>query len=55
MKITVKHHTGYEFGDTHPVYETIRFENTVDFERFLKLKREFEAEDEIVSISYDCR
>jgi hypothetical protein len=56
MTITVKHVDGYEFGDkNYPVIETEVFLNRVDFDRFVQLKKEFDAEDEIVSVHFDCK
>jgi hypothetical protein len=56
MTITVKHISGYEFSDKkYPITEIEVFSNRVDFDRFVRFKKEFDAEDEIISVHFDCK
>lgn len=56
MSITVKVFVGLEFGtDGKPVTEDKVFSNSVDFQSFMTLKKEFNAEDEVLSVKWDCK
>ena len=56
MTITAKVQVGFEFGPgSKPVTESKVFTSQVDFDKFVMLLKEFDAEDEIVSVEFDCR
>lgn len=56
MTITVKINAGLEFGTSgKPVIESKVFTNSVDFQAFMEIQRDFDAEDEIVSVNFDCK
>lgn len=56
MTITVKTNDGLEFGTTgQMIVGTKVFTSQVDFDTFLTTLIEFDAEDEILSVNYDCR
>ena len=55
MKITATIITGREFGTSGKVMTTEKvFTSLVAWNKYLTMLREFDAEDEIVSVSWDC-
>ena len=56
MKITATVKIGTEFGSFggSDVTETKVFTTIVDYERWIRTMQEFDAEDEIVSVKWDC-
>ena len=56
MTITVKTNNGMEFGTSGKMLVGIKvFTSQVDFDTFLTLMKEFDAEDEILGVHFDCR
>ena len=57
MKITATVKIGAEFGSFggKDVTETKVFTSIADYERWLSMMRQFDAEDEIVSVNWDCK
>ena len=57
MKITATVKIGTEFGSFggKDVTEAKVFTNIADYERWLCTIRQFDAEDEIVSVKWDCK
>ena len=57
MKITATVKIGTEFGSFggKDVTETKVFTNIADYDRWLCMMRQFDAEDEIVSVKWDCK
>lgn len=58
MTITVKQITGYLFGEKRngdEVVETKTFTSQVDFNSFMQTLEQFDAQDEIVSVHFDCK
>jgi hypothetical protein len=55
MKITAIISIGLEFGtDGNVVTESKTFTSIVEFESFMASKREFDAEDEVLSVKWEC-
>ena len=55
MKITATVNVGLEFGtDGNMVTESKVFTSVVDFEKFMAMQREFDTEDEVVSVKWEC-
>lgn len=55
MTITATVNVGLEFGtEGKMVTESKIFASVVDFEKFMSIQREFEAEDEVVSVKWEC-
>ena len=56
MTITVTQSVGTEFGTSGSVVtETKVFNSLVDFNTFVSVLRSFDAENEIVSVHFDCK
>ena len=56
MTITVKVKTGRDFGTSGAWhFETKTFGNMVDYNKFLAMMEDFDALDEIDSVSFDCK
>ena len=56
MIITVKQAIGSEFGTTgNPVTETKVFRSIVEYNEFISTLKSFDAENEIVSVHWDCK
>lgn len=55
MTITVTVNVGLEFETSGKmVTETKVFDNSVDFQSFMAIQREFDAEDDVVSVKWEC-
>lgn len=55
MTITATVLVGLEFGtEGKPVVEKKVFTNAVDFQAFMNLQREFDAEDEVLKVEWEC-
>ena len=56
MTIIATVNVGREFGNAGKmVTEDKVFTNLVDFDKFMATLRDFDAEDEVVSVKWDCK
>jgi hypothetical protein len=56
MTITATVKVGFEFGTSgRMVTETKVFTSMVDYQAFMSLKKEFDAEDEVINVKWDCK
>lgn len=56
MTITATVVVGFEFGTNgKQVTENKVFTNIVDFNAFMASKKDFDAEDEVLSVKWDCK